>query len=72
MLRTLLRRELKLGLTTGKSYFSSVQTEVKPSMRQEVAGWMLGLCEEERAQPQVFCLAVNYLDRFLGVCNIRR
>lgn len=33
---------------------------------------MLGLCEEEGVQPQVFCLAINYLDRFLSVCNIRR
>merc|ERR1712223_2127405 len=29
-------------------------------------------CEEEGVHPQVFCLAINYLDRFLAVCNIRR
>lgn len=33
---------------------------------------MLALCEEEGVLPQVFCLAVNYLDRFLAVCPIRR
>merc|ERR1711936_1399409 len=27
---------------------------------------------EEGVHPQVFCLAINYLDRFLAVCNIRR
>jgi len=73
VLRTLLRRELKLGAgCSAKTLYSSVQTEVKPSMRQEVASWMLGLCEEEGVHPQVFCLAINYLDRFLAVCNIRR
>jgi len=73
VLRTLLRRELKLGAgCSAKTFYCSVQTEVKPGMRQEVASWMLGLCEEERVHPQVFCLAINYLDRFLAVCNIRR
>jgi len=73
VLRTLLRRELKLGAgCSAKTFYSSVQTEVKPGMRQEVASWMLGLCEEEGVHPQVFCLAINYLDRFLAVCNIRR
>jgi len=73
VLRTLLKRELKLGTAcSAKTFYSSVQTEVKPGMRQEVASWMLGLCEEEGVHPQVFCLAINYLDRFLAVCNIRR
>jgi len=62
-----------MGITTTKNYFSSgLQTELKPHMRKEVATWMLEICEEEQSQPEVFCLAVNYLDRFLSVCNIRR
>merc|ERR1719150_45333 len=41
-------------------------------MRREVANWMLELCEEEGCSPQVFCLAINYLDRFLSACKIAR
>merc|ERR1719336_3373435 len=33
---------------------------------------MLEVCEEEASEPQIFCLAINYLDRFLAACNIRR
>lgn len=73
VLRTLIRRETRLSITTGKNYFSSgIQTELKPHMRKELVTWMLEICEEEQCQPQVFCLAINYLDRFLAVCNIRR
>lgn len=71
VLRTLIRREVK-HVPTGKNYFTSVQTDLKPHMRMEVANWMLEICEEENCAPQVFCLAINYLDRFLAVCNIRR
>jgi len=71
VLRTLLRREVKHA-PTSKNYFTSIQTDLKPHMRKEVANWMLEICEEEQSAPQVFCLAINYLDRFLSVCNIRR
>jgi len=71
VLRTLLRREVK-HTPTSKNYFTSIQTDLKPHMRKEVANWMLEICEEEHCAPQVFCLAINYLDRFLSVCNIRR
>ena len=39
-------------------------------MRKEVADWMLEVCEAEQCQPEVFCLAMNYLDRFLSICTI--
>jgi len=71
VLRTLLRREVKHA-PSSKNYFTSIQTDLKPHMRKEVANWMLEICEEEQSAPQVFCLAINYLDRFLSVCNIRR
>jgi len=41
-------------------------------MRREVASWMLEVCEEEGCSSQVFCLAINYLDRFLSTCKISR
>lgn len=71
VLKTLVRRETRLG-GSGKNYCSLVQTEVKPHMRKALADWMLEICEEEGSQPEVFCLAISYLDRFLSVCNIRR
>merc|ERR1712038_1977220 len=71
VLRTLLKRELKV-CPTSSNYFLTTQTELKPGMRREVANWMLELCEEEGCSPQVFCLAINYLDRFLSACKIAR
>jgi len=71
VLRTLLKRELKV-CPTSKNYFLTTQTDLKPGMRREVANWMLELCEEEGSSPQVFCLAINYLDRFLSACKIAR
>ena len=66
VLRTLVRMT-----STSKNYFS-FQTELKPVMRRQVAAWMLEVCEEEQTSPQVFCLAINYLDRFLSSCKIAK
>lgn len=32
----------------------------------------LKVCEEQRCQPDVYWLAVNYMDRFLSVCPITK
>lgn len=53
-------------------YFATVQTDIKPFMRKLVTIWMLELCDEQRVEEQVFPLAINYMDRFLCVCNIAR
>lgn len=53
-------------------YFSTVQTDIKPFMRKLVTIWMLELCDEQRAEEQVFPLAINFMDRFLCVVNIAR
>lgn len=50
---------------------------IEPELRREVAGWMLEVCEhhqsasaqETTCPPEVFCLAMNYVDRFLGICS---
>ena len=75
VLRTLLKREIRHSLSprtqASKSYYG-LQTDLRPGMRREVASWMLEVCEEEAASPQVFCLAVTYLDTFLQTCKIAK
>lgn len=71
VLKTLLRKESKY-VPAARNYFSSVQSEIKPHMRKEVADWMLEVCEDRNCNPEVFSLAMNYLDRFLSVCRIGR
>ena len=46
VLRMLLKREIRHSLTShqplaSKSSYSSLQTELRPGMRREVASWML-------------------------------
>lgn len=53
-------------------YFRFIQDDVKPHMRKIVADWMLEVCQEMGCLPPVFCLAVNYMDRFLSSCRIQK
>nr|ADD38930.1 G1/S-specific cyclin-D3 [Lepeophtheirus salmonis] len=55
------------------NYLSTgIQHEIKPHNRWEVADWMLEVCEDRGVSPEVFVLAMNYLDRFLSVCTISK
>ena len=56
----------------GGDYFATVQTEIKPHMRKIVSDWMLEVSEEQQCQPDVFHLAVNYMDRFLSKVHIKK
>ena len=53
-------------------YFRTVQAEVKPHMRKIVSDWMLEVCQELGCPPEVFCLAMNLMDRFLAKCKIKK
>ncbi|XP_030745595.1 G1/S-specific cyclin-D2-like [Sitophilus oryzae] len=53
-------------------YFTEVQNDIQPFMRKVVTTWMLEVCEEQMCEEQILPLAVNYMDRFLCVCRIRR
>ncbi len=72
VLKTLLRKETRYVPGSPDDYLAHVQTEVEVHMRKEVADWMLEVCEDQQSQPEVFCLAMNYFDRFLSVCAIAR
>ena len=73
--RTLLRKESKY-MPSSHNYFNT-NLQIQPEMRKEVADWMLEVCEHHSIQnsnptspPEVFCLAMNYMDRFLSICSI--
>ncbi|XP_074593814.1 G1/S-specific cyclin-D2-like [Brevipalpus obovatus] len=68
VLHNLLRTQHHYVIKT--SYFKDVQTELKVWMRDEVARWMIDVCEEERCESDVFPLSMNIMDRFLSLVKI--
>jgi len=47
-------------------YFTNTQSECTPWMRQQVATWLLEVCEEEDLRPPTFPQAIQIFDRFLS------
>ena len=41
-------------------------------MRKIVSDWMLEVCQELCCPPEVFCLAMNLMDRFLAKTRIEK
>ncbi|XP_046845142.1 G1/S-specific cyclin-D2-like [Xenia sp. Carnegie-2017] len=54
------------------TYLTVLQNDIKPYMRKIVASWMLEVCDEQNCEEEVFPLAMNYLDRFLCVLEIKK
>lgn len=70
VLKNLLKSEERFAPRS--SYFQCVQTDISPVMRKIVAEWMLEVCEDQKCQEEVFPLSMNYVDRFLSICPIRK
>lgn len=72
ILQNLLRNEDKF-LPVVPDYLSNVQQGgITADMRKTVTDWMLEVIREQYSQPEVFCLAVNIMDRFLCHCQIHK
>merc|ERR1719189_3173891 len=71
VLQNLLRNEHRFNPEV-KDYMKFVQSDITPNMRKLVADWMLGVVHEQNSQPEVFCVAMNLLDRFLCHCRIQK
>ena len=46
---------------------SRLQTEVSPSMRSSLLAWLAEVARQLEYSLETWCLAVNYLDRYLGL-----
>ncbi|XP_023346213.1 cyclin-B1-1 [Eurytemora carolleeae] len=49
-----------------------MQTEIDINMRIALAEWMMEVCCDLNLEPEVFCLAVSCLDRFLCKVSLKR
>merc|ERR1712018_1131460 len=72
ILQNLLRYEDRF-LPEIPDYMKTLQSNnITPDMRKIVADWMLDVIQGQNSQPEVFCLAINVLDRFLSQTQIQR
>lgn len=74
VLTNVLHAPAKLGKTQAiQDYFSNgTQNLVRPHMRKIVTEWMMELTSGEKSHPEVFALAVDYLDRILTRVPIKK
>lgn len=68
---TMLQME-KLCVGYVNNYFRTVQDDVTPDMKRDVAVWMFEICDEERMHTAVFIRAVQYMDKYLSMQRISR
>lgn len=65
ILANLLHSE-EVCIPSSKDYLRHLQPFLNPSMRKIVTDWMLEVVKECECAPDVFMLAVNFMDRFLA------
>lgn len=53
-------------------YFRDVQEDINPAMRSILVDWLFDAADEMEFERETVHLAVNYLDRFLELCCVRR
>jgi cyclin D2 len=54
------------------NYFVYIQTDIKAWMRKTLASWMLEVCKNQSTEEDIFCVAMNLLDRFLALQPIAK
>lgn len=54
------------------NYFLNLESKITPKHRQQAMEWLYDVCKEEHCEPDVFPLAVSYIDRFLNMQSICR
>ena len=72
VLQNLLKNEHRFAPTVPDFMRTVQRGEILPEHRKLVADWMLGIIHEKQSQPEVFCVAINLMDRFLCTCQIRK
>ena len=69
ILKNLLKSE-KICVPVSENYLQSgIQPDLNPGYQKIVTEWMLQVCQECGCSPDVFMLAVNFMDRFLAITS---
>ena len=71
ILQNLLRNEHRF-FPAVPDYLARLQPGITAEMRKIVTDWMVAVCIEQQCQAEVFFLAVNVMDRFLGQIQIHK
>jgi len=66
----LLSREERFAITP--DYMETMQPDITHNMRSILVDWLVEVGEEYKLSSQTLCLAVNYVDRLLGMRPISR
>lgn len=53
-------------------YVEDVQTDITSNMRMVLVDWLVEVAEEYKLISDTLYLTVDYIDRYLSKCNIKR
>ena len=70
--KNMLRLEPAYTPPNAHACYAACQREIKVHMRKIVVEWMLDVCVDQRCHVDVFLLAANIMDRFLGTIALRK